>query len=410
MQKKILIVFCYDFPFKNMTAETNLLEFQLPVFKKIFRKIYIIPTAKLGTKKEIPKDYDINIQFRKFKIVSIYNSIKFLKFLILDLFKIKLNKNFLKMSIKSFIFYLKGIHGYSFLDSFTKYNNLTNKEIVIYTFWFNEYTFSSVLLKNKFPKLAVITGAHGYDLFEKRHYGGRIALREITISLINFVYVCSNEGKDYLIENYPSFASKFILINTGIKRKTHKVNFSLDNVFRIMTLSRTHPVKRISYLLKILKSIENDSKFKIQYFHIGGGVELKSLKNLKESLNFKKFDIELMGVLSDKELRKFFYSHKIDAFLNVSLSEGTSLSLVEALSYSLPVIVTKVGGNISIGENCGILLSKHFDSKELYNSLGKLYFNKNYKKLLSLKSYQYWLNNHDQKLTRLKLEEFFISI
>ena len=200
------------------------------------------------------------------------------------------------------------------------------------------------------------------------------------------------------------------MLNTGIKRKKIKINRSNDGKFRILTLSRTHPIKRIKYLIKRLKEIENFSNFEIEYNHIGGGRELESIKKLVENLNFKKNKIKMLGIISDNKLKLFFESSKIDAFLNVSSSEGTSLSLVEAISYSLPVIVTQVGGNESIGKSCGLLLSPNFDAKELHNCFKKIYANSSFRDDLSNKSYKYWSKNHDQEKIKKDIQLLFNNV
>lgn len=222
--------------------------------------------------------------------------------------------------------------------------------------------------------------------------------------------MCSNEGLDYLKNKYTDNSHKFKLLNTGIKRKKIKISGSKDGKFRIVTLSRTHPVKRIKYLIKKLKEIENFSNFEIDYTHIGGGVELESIKKLVKNLNFKKTKIKLLGIISDFKLKLFFESSKIDAFLNVSSSEGTSLSLVEAISYSLPVIVTRVGGNESIGKSCGLFLSPNFNAVELYNCFKKIYTNSSLRDDLSYKSYKYWSKNHDQEKIKKDIQNFFNNI
>ena len=408
MLKKQLVILCYDFPVRNKTAEANLLEFQLTVFKDIFEEIHIIPTATIKAKKIIAgHQHTLAHDFRVFKIKSIINIIKNLKILVDDFRKIQWNNHFINTFIESLVSYIKGIHSYSFLEYYFFKKNINLDGLIVYSFWFNDYSLGALLLKKKNPNISVISGGHGYDLFEDRHKGGRIAFREKSISLINYVYVCSKEGLNYLQIKYPHYHQKFILLNTGIKRKKFKIKPSTDGIFRIISLSRTHPVKRIPYLLQKLKEIENHSKFEIEYFHIGGGIEFQSLKEYLNKLDFKKFKINLTGVISDEALEIFFKSTRIDAFLNVSSSEGTSLSLVEAISYSLPVIVSRVGGNISIGYSCGILLPTNFDSKELYNSFKKIYNNNDYREKIRSNSHQYWSINHDQEKVKKEIKSLF---
>ena len=217
MLKKQLIILCYDFPVRNKTAEANLLEFQLTVFKDIFEEIHIIPTATIKAKKIIAgHQHTLAHDFRVFKIKSIINIIKNLKVLVDDFRKIQWNNHFINTFIESLVSYIKGIHSYSFLEYYFFKKNINLDGLIVYSFWFNDYSLGALLLKKKYPNISVISGGHGYDLFEDRHKGGRIAFREKSISLINYVYVCSKEGLNYLQIKYPHYHQKFILLNTNI--------------------------------------------------------------------------------------------------------------------------------------------------------------------------------------------------
>ena len=68
-------------------------------------------------------------------------------------------------------------------------------------------------------------------------------------------------------------------------------------------------------------------------------------------------------------MNAFFKEKPIDVFLNVSSTEGTSVALIEAMSYSIPVIVTDVGGNKNIGNYCNTILPIEFTYKDLLDYL-----------------------------------------
>ena len=153
--------------------------------------------------------------------------------------------------------------------------------------------------------------------------------------------------------------------------------------------------------------MESYSIFDIEYFHIGGGIELESLKKFSNELNFKKFTVNFLGKITDFEKKEFFKLNPVDVFLNVSSSEGTSLSLVEALSYSIPVIVTSVGGNRSIGEYCNTSIDKEFSSKDLYIFFEKIITRLDYRKKLKGKSFNYWKKYHDQNIIDSQIINLF---
>ncbi|MFX1502161.1 MAG: glycosyltransferase, partial [Promethearchaeota archaeon] len=72
--------------------------------------------------------------------------------------------------------------------------------------------------------------------------------------------------------------------------------------------------------------------------------------------------------------------NKSDLYVQPSLSEGMPISVIEAMSMKLPVILTKVGGMPELIKNKegGILVNIN-DKKELYDAI--LYYIKNPKKI-----------------------------
>ena len=114
-----------------------------------------------------------------------------------------------------------------------------------------------------------------------------------------------------------------------------------------------------------------------------------------------------MGSLSDNKLKAFFEESLIDVFLNVSYSEGTSMALIEALSYAIPTIVTDVGGNKTIGDYCKTLLPLNFTANDLLEYFKKIHLDRTYRNQLRNLSYSYWLKNHDVKIINKKINKIF---
>ena len=67
-----------------------------------------------------------------------------------------------------------------------------------------------------------------------------------------------------------------------------------------------------------------------------------------------------------------------DIFLNVSSSEGLPVSIMEAISFGMPVIATDVGGTseITITGKTGLLLADEFKNEDLASAIEKLYHTK----------------------------------
>lgn len=76
----------------------------------------------------------------------------------------------------------------------------------------------------------------------------------------------------------------------------------------------------------------------------------------------KKYDIELVpawGSVSD-----FSYYHDCDGYINISRKEGMPNTVLEALAYGLPCIVTNYGGGKEAVGNAGVVIKNDPDNVE----------------------------------------------
>lgn len=406
-----LVVVCTNYPIVEGNAEYNLLKIQLNSLESSFKKIFLLPTGRLKSQSDYSKlNNTIFFNLRSPKRVIILWSLiyifKYVGFLLDEVRSIKRKRGLYKLK-ESLYAYIKGIYLMVFLEYSLKNKGISTSEVFIYSFWFDDYTLGALFFKLKYPTSKVIAGAHGHDLYFERRPEKRIPFRNKSIELIDHILPDSQEGAQYLKNKYPGFAYKISKLNSGVKQKRKKSKPSSDGIFRVLTLSRTDPVKRIDYLLNKLKELEDYSNFEIQYFHIGNGDELEDLKKQTEELRFEKYKIKFLGSLSDNELKAFFEESLIDVFLNVSYSEGTSMALIEALSYAIPAIVTDVGGNKTIGNYCKTLLPLNFTANDLLEYFKKIHLDRTYRNQLRNLSYSYWLKNHDVKIINKKINKIF---
>ena len=151
--------------------------------------------------------------------------------------------------------------------------------------------------------------------------------------------------------------------NNGISKRSN------DDVFRVLSCSFVSPVKRISLIYKSLQLITN---FEIEWTHIGGGKGLKELKvlTINSQNNIK---VKLLGDFSNKEVMDYYRTKNIDVFINVSSSEGLPVSLMEAISFNIPVIGTNVGGSSEIvTPTTGVLLNSNPTEIEIIAAINKV--------------------------------------
>ena len=104
----------------------------------------------------------------------------------------------------------------------------------------------------------------------------------------------------------------------------------------------------------------------VSWIHFGDGpldskLHACAIKN--KLLNFK---VIIGGRVANTEIKKYFAENRIDVFVNLSSSEGVPVSVMEALSYGVPVVATNVGGTAEImTSRNGVLLSANPTDDEI---------------------------------------------
>lgn len=142
-----------------------------------------------------------------------------------------------------------------------------------------------------------------------------------------------------------------------------------DDGFVLGTVARLDKVKNQAFMIEAFKeflSIEKNSYLLI----VGDGPERKNLENTAKRLSISDRVI-FTGFTSKPEN----YMGLMDIFLLPSLTEGTSMTLLEAMSLRIPCVVSRVGGNPEIvqdGETGCVFESNN--KSQFIDSIVKLYY------------------------------------
>ena len=256
---------------------------------------------------------------------------------------------------------------------------------VIYTWWLSGYTHALVSSKKLKKKNALIVSrAHGGDLFRVRG----VQVRQIeTVNLCRKVFPSTFRGLEDLvkrgaIENILERRVLGVQINKSeLEPKQYKkYAFELlSNEIQIITVSGIDPVKDLGRLAKYLNEISRTGR-KVKWHHFGESVEAlinASLTGFKDdNLSTVSF-----GQLSNTEIHKILrtYSTQSNAIMvNFSISEGSALSLVEAVSNGVPVIGRDVGGvGEIVNEQTGVLLPEIPTIVDLHNAIEEILIKRN---------------------------------
>ena len=86
-----------------------------------------------------------------------------------------------------------------------------------------------------------------------------------------------------------------------------------------------------------------------------------------------------MGFLPNTNVKELLSQQSFDLFINASESEGVPVSIMEAMSYGIPVIAPNVGGISDIvNDSTGKLLSSNPSIKEIADAIQEIYYSSSY--------------------------------
>lgn len=273
----------------------------------------------------------------------------------------------------------------------------SNPDACFYSYWFSYPPIAFAIYKSLYPKTNArfICRAHGSDVYSV-DVGTYYPLRLFASKYIDKVFTVSQYGKDYLINKYSVLVNKVYVSRLGVKEPQLPSYKRNDNsITHVVSCSRMIALKRIPLIYKsIANYAQKNGSIQFKWSHLGGGPSMKDVLNeIEATAAPSNLSIELKGELKNSEILDFYKNNKIDCFILLSTSEGVPVSIMEAMSYSIPVLSTNVGGisELVIG-GAGELLNVDFSQTQFNEALNRILGNLQVYKNNSLLAYK---NNYD---------------
>ena len=107
----------------------------------------------------------------------------------------------------------------------------------------------------------------------------------------------------------------------------------------------------------------------------------------------------------NERVHKFYSEQPVDVFINLSDSEGLPVSIMESMSYGIPVIATDVGGTREIvNEKTGFLIPKDFQPQKVAEIITNFsLLSKEEKQKYREAAYEMWESKFDGEKNSLKM-------
>ena len=311
-----------------------------------------------------------NVEY--FKIKKVKNKLKlifnpmFFKYFIMELI--------ILLSKKQMSFYrLKCLSNY-LIYSIHTYNEISSKKIFkgtlnyFYSYWLFHEPLVTLMLRNSFSGVS-FSRAHGGDVFENLHHQNYLPFRKIYKNKLDAIFFISNTTltsfKNYHTNKYNLFVSKL-----GIYENKNKP-LKKTEIFKILSVSGIYDLKRLDLMILSLNKLD----FKFEWHHFGTGPDELKIKNMAFNLLSKEnVTYKFHGQKLNEELLDYLSQNYFDLLINTSTSEGVPVSMMECMSFGIPVLATNVGGTSEIvDENNGFLISENASSQEIANNLNIVY-------------------------------------
>lgn len=275
---------------------------------------------------------------------------------------------------------------------------------IAYFFWGRKTAKIVPLIRNL--SITSYVRLHGYDLYKHRHKTNYIPYQEEILKKANKILTISEDGKNYLRKEYPFLTDKILISRLGTTYAGTSKQSS-DNSLTLFSCSSLVPVKRVKLIALALLHIKSVS---IKWIHIGDGNLKDEILDLTEKFS-SNINFKLTGWIDSKKVKLFYQDNQADLFINVSESEGVPVSIMEAMSASIPVLATNVGGVSEIVNNeNGKLLNVNIKPQELANEICAFYNLPILKKLeLREGAYNTFKQKYNAETNTLELVQMFKS-
>lgn len=189
---------------------------------------------------------------------------------------------------------------------------------------------------------------------------------DYTLQMCDVIVALSEEWKDY----FQSIGCKnVVIIHNVIDVPMHIDVNRKDKIIHILFLGLISHNKGVYDIVKVIATHQQEWRNKV-IFHVGGNGETDILQSQLKQNGIEDI-VKFEGWVSNH--KKILLLNQADIYILPSYKEGVPISILEAMSYKIPIITTPVGGIPSIVvDGVNGLIVKPGDCDAMYEALNKL--------------------------------------
>lgn len=234
-----------------------------------------------------------------------------------------------------------------------------------YTYWIHNSSVMLGLMKRRGTIKGFTSRGHSIDLYEWDwvlvRYVKILPFYHFIIKQATRIAAISQHGADYLKKRFPQYEGKFFCSRLGVKDAG--INpFDVNARFTIVSCSNFTDNKRVDVIAAVISGIQH---IPVRWIHFGDGPGREKIEKLIPGFP-STISVELRGFTPNEKIKEFYASETVHLVINLSEAEGIPVSLMEAISFGIPVMATDVYGNPEIAnEETGFCVPFHSSPETL---------------------------------------------
>lgn len=239
------------------------------------------------------------------------------------------NANLREIKSSLRIEYIKGIY---------RYRNMIPKHKAVLHYIHTVEAFAPIKLLNPLAKTIVFSHGTFFDITKSfRFYQGNKVVEFGVNFFLKLVLILSNrlfvlDDKTY--QEYKKYNSNVTKVNNSVVLPIGKYQRkNIHNPVNLLYVGRLSKVKGLDGIIKAVEDYPYDIRFTI----VGDGEEYENLQSI-----VKTSRVVFIGAVAPSDVKQKMLA--ADILIMNSTQEGKPMTIIEAMSYGLPIITTDVGG------------------------------------------------------------------
>lgn len=400
MGKNNLILLCDNYP---LSAGEFFIDDEMRVIATEFDKV-LVYTASADTGKNLNRFVPYNAEVISFsrqkleagKLKSIF---RILKPMFLSELFFALKKLSLKYWVSVFKIMYVDMHRATNLKKelvgLCRAKNIDMTDCIFYSYWHDYKALALAMLRQKCGSVCVAR-AHGWDNFPDRYIIKYLPFKPFIVKNLSKTLTVSQAGKDCLEKYINDNVNTKIIVSRLGKFNGRPLNNKKNNQqFLICSCSNLIELKRVDKIIEVLSLLDIEH---IRWVHFGDGPLRTELETMAKN-KLPNVEYEFRSIVPNYEILDFYAENYVDLFINLSSSEGIPVSIMEALSASIPVLATNVGGTSeAVNSKNGFLIPADFDCNSVAQIIDNyLDMNKIEQQAIRRNAYEFWKENYEAR-------------